>query len=158
MKLSVIKSLSLLFLAGLLLSACGNRTKFETAKNWIPPLHRGEGRLFVYQPRDIFTTFSTFTFVLDGKEIADFNSGTGFYLDLKAGEYEVSYNRGKGKMKIAVPEGEELYLKYSIVVQSTDGRNFRVDQVSKKVGEEEMGHTFLIDPEVPYIRFPRIYL
>jgi len=158
MKSRRLTSLSLLILVGLLLSACGDRTKFEAAKNWIPPLSRGEGRLFVYQPRNLFTTFTTFTFVLNGKEVADFNSGTGFYLDLKAGEYEVAYNRGARKLKINVPEGGELYLKYSIVVQSSDGRNFRVDQVSKETGEAEMDRTFLIPAEIPTIRQPRFYL
>ena len=155
------KSLNILLtwlIFGLVLSSCGDRTKFETAKHWIPALLPGEGRLFVYQKRNLLTTFSTSTFVLNGKEIADFNSGTSFFIDLKAGEYEIGHSDSKRKYKITVPEGGELYLKYSFSITSTNGRNFRVKQVPADVGAKEIDRTFLIDPKVPLFRIPYIYL
>ena len=154
-----IKSISLVLVisSGFALSACGDRTKFDVAKNWIPALSPGHGRLLVYHPRELMTTLSTFTFVLNGEEIADFNSGTGFYLDLKAGQYEISYNRLRRKLKIAIPAGESVYVKYTVVLEEVEGRNFRVDQVPTDQGANEMNHVFLIEPKIPYFRVPYFY-
>lgn len=157
-KNSNMKKLVSLFLLSLLLVSCGNQPRYGDAKKWLPETLPGDGRVFVYQPRNIFTTISPFTFVLDGKEIVDFYSGTGFYLDIAAGKHLVSYNGGKGKVEIDVPDGGALYLKYRIVTDDVSKSNYIVTNVPAETADVEMESTLLIEPKMPYTRGMQIRL
>ncbi len=150
------KSQMRIFLSVLLISlslaSCGNQPKYGDAKKWLPEPLPGDGRLFVYRPSNVFTSLSPFTFVMDGKEVADFYSGTGFYLDVKAGRHDVSYNGGRGKLSLDIPEGGSVYLKYRVVTDSVDKSNFVVTQMASDIAETEMDDLLLIEAEIPSVR------
>jgi hypothetical protein len=145
------KILSVL-LVSLSLASCGNQPKYGDAKKWLPELLPGDGRLFVYRPSNIFTSLSPFTLVLNWLEVGDFYSGTGFYLDVKSGRHEESYNGGKGKLFLEVPEGGSVYLKYKVVADNVDTSNFVVTQMAAGAAKKEMDDLLLIEAEIPTVR------
>ena len=101
--------------------------------------------------------FFPFTFVFDGKEVADFHSGTGFYRDVKPGKHTITFNHGKQKIEINVPEGEQVFIKFSLVSDMTDPANMVVAVVPPREGDREMERTILIEDTLPPDRGPRIY-
>ncbi|MBT5838530.1 MAG: hypothetical protein HOH80_05975, partial [Rhodospirillaceae bacterium] len=115
-----------IFLFGLALSACAGRPPYGDAKLWLEEIDPGKGRIFVYRNRNPLTMFFPFTFVFDGKEVADFHSGTGFYRDVKTGKHTITFNRGKQKMDISVPEQGQMFIRYNMVSDASDPTNMAV--------------------------------
>jgi len=146
-----------IILLGFTLSACAGRAPYGDAKLWLEEIDPGKGRIFVYRNHNPLTMFFPFTFVLDGKEVADFHSGTGFYRDVKPGKHTITYNRGKQKMEISVPESEQVFIKFSLVSDLSDPTNWVVSVMPPREGDREMERTILIEGTLPADRGPRIY-
>ena len=152
-------SLSILeiFLFGFALSACAGRAPYGDAKQWLEEIDPGKGRIFVYRDRNPLTILFPFTFIFDSKEVADFHSGTGFYRDVKSGKHTITFNRGKQTKNITIPEGKQIFLKFSLVSDMTDPTNMVVSVIPPREGDREMERTILIEGTLPPDRGPRIY-
>jgi hypothetical protein len=146
-----------IFLLGFALSACAGRAPYGDAKLWLEEVDPGKGRIFVYRNRNPLTMFFPFTFVLDGEEVADFHSGTGFYRDVKPGKHTITYNHGKQKMEINVPERQQVFIKFSLVSDMTAPTNMMVSVIPPREGDREMERTILIEGTLPVDRGPRLY-
>ena len=146
-----------IFLLGLTLGACAGRSPYGDAKLWLEEIDPGQGRIFVYRHRNPLTMLYPFTFVLDGKEVADFHAGTGFFRDVKAGKHTITYNRGRQNLEIRVRENERIFIKYKITTDVTDPTNMVVEVVPPNKGDREMERTILIEGTLPIDRGPRIY-
>jgi hypothetical protein len=142
---------------GLALAACAGRAPYGDAKQWLEEIDPGKGRIFVYRGRNPLTMFFPFTFVFNGKEVADFHSGTGFYRDVKTGKHVITYNQGKQKMEITVPENGQVFIRYAVVADVTDPANMVVKILPEKEGDRDMERTILIEGTLPVDRGPRIY-
>ena len=153
LRLSVLE----IFLFGFALSACAGRAPYGDAKQWLEEIDPGKGRIFVYRDRNPLTMFFPFTFVFDSKEVADFHSGTGFYRDVKSGKHTITFNRGKQTKNITIPEGKQIFLKFSLVSDMTDPTNMVVSVIPPREGDREMERTILIEGTLPPDRGPRIY-
>ncbi|MDP6646746.1 MAG: hypothetical protein QGF16_21950 [Rhodospirillales bacterium] len=141
----------------LALAACADRPPYGDAKIWLEEIDPGKGRVFVYRNRNPLTMMFPFTFVFDGKKEADFYSGTGFYRDVKAGNHTITYNHGKKKLEIEVPENGRVFIKYAVVADLSDPTNMVVEVVPVNVADREMERTILIEGELPVDRGPRIF-
>ena len=150
-------SVMAILLFGLALSACAGRAPYGDAKLWLEEIDPGKGRIFVYRNRNPLTMVFPFTFVFDGKEVADFHSGTGFYRDVKAGKHTITYNNGKQKMEINIPEYGQVFIKYKVVTDVTNPTNMVVSVMPEKEGDREMERIILIEGTLPIDRGTRIY-
>lgn len=146
-----------IILFGFALSACAGRAPYGDAKLWLEEIEPGKGRIFVYRNRNPLTMFFPFTFIFDGKEVADFHSGTGFYRDVKPGKHTITFDHGKQTKDITVTKGKQIFIKFSLVSDMSDPTNMVVSVIPPIEGDREMERTILIEGTLPPDRGPRIY-
>ncbi len=135
--------------AALVTACAATGPTLATMKESIPTLGANQGRLFFYREYAAFGSGMQPDVFVCGKKVGESTPGGVFYVDLPAGECEVTIPaiifKGKTTVKVAIGKPEVQYLRTSVGSAGFEGFT-TVEIVPEQVASREMQELALTNP------------
>ena len=109
-------SISLMLMLVISIIGCASTgERYSIMKDDLPSLSPEKGRIFFYRPSAFFGIAMQPDILLNGKKVGPSSSGTFFYTDVNAGEYQVTtlkvFYPGEISVNFEIKENEIVYVK-----------------------------------------------
>lgn len=135
----ILLSLTSLFL----LCSCASGPRYTEMQSTIPQLRPDQGRVFVYRVSSPFGAMVQPDILIDGKVVGQSEPGGFLYVDLLAGNHEISTTtETEKKLSFALDAGQVRYVKTEVSIGVMMGRvqPYLVDEAEGKAAILELSY------------------